>query len=451
MWGEKASRFRRNCSAGDIGFARGGTGQVPVPGEIMDKRKRILFVDDEVGVLDGLRRMLRSMREVWDLRVAASGEEGLARLEAETFDVVVSDMRMPGMDGAEFLTEVKRRHPQIVRIVLSGQSEQGMILKSVLPAHQFLSKPCDPSHLKEAISRVHALRDLLADESLIRVVSQVQTLPSPASLYRSLMEETRAKNVSIGSIAEIVSRDIGMSAKILQMVSSAFLGQARTVLSAGRAVRLIGPDTFKALVHEAGIFSEFVKPPGGFSLEALRKHSVRTAVIARSIAEIEGEDKNGQDGAFTSGVLHDVGKLVLAANAPGPEREARGPADETGLSAPQSDEETCRTTHAEVGAYLLGLWGLPDRIVEAVAYHHTPSRCSNPESRLLAAVHVADALAHGPPNPGAPESTPPLGIDTAYLERAGVSDRLPKWRECQWVRVRQRAAETLSRKVLQPI
>src|SRR5262245_37814840 len=99
--------------------------------------KKILFVDDEPNVLQGLERMLRSMRHEWEMQFAMSGPAALERLAEQTFDVIVSDMRMPGMTGAQLLTEVSQRHPHIVRIILSGQADQEDILRSVGPTHQY--------------------------------------------------------------------------------------------------------------------------------------------------------------------------------------------------------------------------------------------------------------------------------------------------------------------------
>jgi CheY-like chemotaxis protein len=87
--------------------------------------KRLLFVDDEAMVLDGLRRALHGMREGWEMRFVESGAAALEALEKERYDAVVSDMRMPMMDGAQLLEEVKQRYPDMVRMILSGAVEQG--------------------------------------------------------------------------------------------------------------------------------------------------------------------------------------------------------------------------------------------------------------------------------------------------------------------------------------
>jgi len=116
----------------------------------MPDKKRVLFVDDEPRILDGRRRMLRSMRHEWKMSFAETGQEALAILANQPFDVVVVDMRMPGMDGVQLLSEVRKRH-QIIRIVLSGTADREAILRAVGLAHQYLSKPCDAETLKSVL------------------------------------------------------------------------------------------------------------------------------------------------------------------------------------------------------------------------------------------------------------------------------------------------------------
>ena len=187
------------------------------------QKRRILFVDDEPRVIQGLRRMLHKMGRDWEMKFAQGGPEALVLLDLEPFDVIVSDMRMPGMDGAELLAEVQRRHPQMVRIVLSGLSSHEMILKAAGSAHQFLMKPCAPELLKRTVSRVCALQDLLDNEVLERIVSQTESLPSLPDLYCKLMEEIGTSEGSIQRVGEIIETDLSMSAKMVQLVSSAFL------------------------------------------------------------------------------------------------------------------------------------------------------------------------------------------------------------------------------------
>lgn len=391
-------------------------------------KRRILFVDDEPKVLQGLRRMLRPMRNEWDMAFADSGEEALRVLAEAPFDVVVSDMRMPGMDGAQLLTEVMRRYPHIVRIVLSGHSEKECILRSVGPTHQYLAKPCDSAQLKSIIARACALRDLLSDELLRKLVSQMNTIPSLPETYVQIVEALQSEDVSIQKVGEIIARDVGMTAKVLQLVNSAFFGIRRHVSDPAQAATLLGADTLKALVLSVHIFSQLDHARvEGFNLERLWNHSLATGALAKRIAAAEDCSKEARDHALLAGLVHDAGKLIIAANLP----ERYGPVMELvrteGLSVWEAERRVLLTTHAEIGAYLFGLWGLPDPIVEAVAYHHCPPECCGDGFTPLTAVHAANALEHEQDEPAPPADAAPL--DTAYLERLGLQERVPVWRE----------------------
>ena len=191
------------------------------------------FVDDEPGILDGLRRLLRSYRNEWEMSFASSGQEALAIVAEQSIDAVVTDMRMPGMDGSQLLNELARCHPEIVRFVLSGYSDDEMIIKSVGTAHQYLSKPCDSDLLKAALSRALSLRKLLHEERLLALVSGVSSLPSLPEVYLEILETLRSDGASLRKVGETISRDPAITAKVLQLVNSAFLVSAENLQSGG--------------------------------------------------------------------------------------------------------------------------------------------------------------------------------------------------------------------------
>jgi len=390
--------------------------------------KRILFVDDEPKVLQGLQRMLHPMRHEWEMAFAQSGPEALGALAEQPFDVVVSDMRMPGMDGGELLTEVMQRYPETVRIVLSGYSEKETVLRSVGPTHQYLAKPCDPESLKRVIVRAYALRDVLANDALRQIVSQMQSLPSLPQLYAEIVEEVRSPDASIKKIGGIIRKDVGMTAKVLQLVNSAFFGLRRHVSDPAQAAGLLGLDTLEALVLSVQVFSQFDGArASGLCLDTLWNHSVATGTLAKNISAAENCEASLCDHALMAGLLHDVGKLVLAARLPEQFRQTVTLARDQGATEREAEREVFGTTHAEVGAYLLGLWGLPNPIVEALAFHHRPNECMETVFAPLTAVHAANALEHKVCT--AAEDRNGSLLDADYLARIGVVERLPAWRE----------------------
>ena len=220
-------------------------------------RAAVLFVDDEPLVLQGLQRMLRPERDRWDMHFAASAEEALRLMAESPFDAVVSDLRMPGMDGAEFLACVMERSPQTVRIVLSGEMDRGLIFKTVQCAHQYLAKPCQPDALKSALERALALRRMMGDRRLKSLLPQLSSLPSLPALYFEILSEIQAPNASFKRVGELIARDVSLSAKMLQIVNSAFFGLPRRIADIAEAVSLLGFDTVKGLVLSVKVFSQF--------------------------------------------------------------------------------------------------------------------------------------------------------------------------------------------------
>lgn len=389
--------------------------------------KRILFVDDEQKILDGLRRMLRPQRRQWETTFVSSGQEALATLACAPFDVVVSDMRMPGMDGAQLLNEVRKQYPHIVRIVLSGQSDQETLLRSVRSTHQYLSKPCNPDALIATVTHACALRDLLGQDSLRKLVGGMQSLPSLPALYEELIEELRSPDASIKKAAQIISKDLGMASKILQLVNSSFFGVGGHISDTAQAVTFLGLDLVKSLVLTVQVFSQF-RPmrQSIFSLDVLWKHSLATSGLARAIAKAEHASPQLIDDATTAGLLHDLGILVLLANLPQPYADVLAQASNRGVPEWEVERETFGATHAEVGAYVLGLWGLDDTVVEAVAFHHCPARSPGRALSPLTAVHVANALVQE--DRVSDIGGAPVSIDADYLAALDLTDRLTEWR-----------------------
>ena len=390
-------------------------------------KMRVLFVDDQPNVLAGLRRMLRGLRNEWEIQFAESGDEALTLMAKSPFDVVVSDMRLPGMDGSQFLIETMTRYPETVRIILSGQADQKSVLRAVASAHQYLSKPCDAGMLKATVARACSLRNTLNHESLIRLVSQVTTLPSPPHVYTQLLEELGSEDASVQGVAELVAQDVGMTTKLMQMVNSSFFGIPRRVESPAHAAALLGLDTLKPLVLSAGIFSQF-RADGlqEYSVNALIEHSLAVSHLAQQIAGSHCDNKELAEDALLAGLIHDVGQLLLVDNLPDQYGKTLALAREKEISLCDAEVEYLGASHADAGAYLLGLWGLPSSIVEAVAFHHQPAKCMADGFVPLTAVHVANILVNETqPSCGMTYS---LDIDVAYLEHLGVADQLPSWR-----------------------
>ncbi|HEX3101700.1 MAG TPA: response regulator [Pyrinomonadaceae bacterium] len=385
----------------------------------------ILFVDDEPNILEGLERMLRSVRHEWHMFFVGSGGEALALLDEKDIDVIVSDMKMPGMDGSELLQAVSEKHPNVVRIILSGFSEKEINMRSVGTAHQYLSKPCDPELLKTTVSRVCALRDLLTDKTLRHLVSQLPTIPSLPALYSELVNELGRERATTAKIAEIIRKDIGMTVKILQIVNSAFFGLRRHISDSRSAVEFLGLDTISSLTLGLGVISQFEFQTSSVFFAELWAHSMAVGVVANKIALLE-DPEVGND-AFTAGLLHDIGKVILAVNLPEKFKAVEEIVKNGHISMFEAEKRIFGATHTDVGAYLLGLWGLPDQVVQAVAFHHAPRDLPLTGFSALTAVHAANALHPHLTSDTPKESGPEL--DYEYLGKLGLLERIPVWRE----------------------
>lgn len=388
--------------------------------------RTLLFVDDESKVLQGLQRQLYGMRRDWDMHFADSGAKALDIMAANPVDVVVSDMMMPQMDGAELLTEISKRHPNTVRLILSGHSDREGVLRLVGTAHQYLSKPCNADELRAAVGRAFALRDLLANEQLKQLVTRINCLPAIPAVYQQLSAELNKDNPSMERIGEIISHDVGMTTKMLQLVNSAFFGLPQPISNPIEAVLYLGLFTVRSLVLSLHIFAQFQDPPlPGFSLDALANHCWVTAVMARRLATLQSCDGALVDQCFLGGLVHEVGRLILATNLSEAYARVWNAAREQGIPLWQAERAEFGATHADVGAYLLGLWALPNTIVEAVAFQHCPWQYPGREFTALTAVHVASVFAHE--NSGV--AAEPLSVDMHYLAELGLADRLGPWRE----------------------
>jgi HD-like signal output (HDOD) protein len=386
------------------------------------RMKRILFVDDEVAVLDGLRDRLRKHRHEWEMVFAVGAAVALAECERGPFDVVVTDMRMPGMDGAALLHRIKETYPKTVRIVLSGHAEKQAVMRALLVAHQYISKPCDSEIMRSVLGRACALQTLMNDETIRSLVGRVERLPSVSSIYLDLTAVLARSAPSLDDVVHVVERDPAMCLKLLQVVNSAFFGLSRRVAAMRDAIAYLGIELVKSLVLAAQIFAAADGAQGidRSELAAIQRHSMLVARVARKIAATHDED------AFMAGMLHDVGKIVLALADRGSLAAIPAAARERGVPTRVLEREKLGVTHAEVGAYILGTWGVPFGIVEAVACHHEPRIMGSPRVDATMAVHVAEALVT---ESDAPDIVEGSLLDHEYLRGLGVLGQVPTWRE----------------------
>jgi len=367
------------------------------------------------------------MREEWDMEFVESGPKALAAMQERRFDVIVSDLRMPEMDGAQLLNEVMRLHPRAARLILTGDANNEAALNCVGSAHQFLAKPCDVEALKATLRRVADLDCSLRNDEIRALVSRLTKIPSVPSLYLEIVERLRSPDVALDTIGEIIARDMGMTAKVLKLVNSAFFGLPRRMSSPAEAVKYLGIDTIKTLVLSIAAFSQFENDElGGLSLRAIWDHSLQTAGIAKAIAQDTEAERTLVEESFVAGLLHDIGKVVLAANQHKTYPTVLRMAQSERISLAEAERLVFCADHAEVGGYLLGLWGLPIPVVEAIAWHHSPSRPVKQSFSPLTATHLANSIASEALFASSGLRT--NGVDADYVRRLGLTEQFQVWR-----------------------
>lgn len=349
---------------------------------------KVLFVDDEPHVLEGIERSLFTLDCDWDVQFASSGAAALKRLEDWSADIVVSDMRMPGMDGAELLTRVKQRWPDTLRVILSGYTEQEAAFRAMHVSHQFLAKPCQGGDLVEALNRLIIMRDLVPSRQLREMLGDIAELPPSPRIYLRLRHLLEQDSSGTGIIASVMEQDPALSSTVLKLANSTFFRRSHPIVSVHAAVMRLGV----SLLHNLVLTAECYPPQPGVDVEQLRERSLLASLLVRKLAPSGIDVECCVSAALLAHVSALLPKVVQAAQ------------DEGGAVSP-----------AQIAAYLLGIWGLPLPIVYTVARHQRPLEHEPQRFGAIGVVHAAIALA---------DSSEP---DFAYLEQVGMAAQWPSW------------------------
>jgi putative nucleotidyltransferase with HDIG domain len=384
-------------------------------------QNRVLFVDDEPSIR-GIYQMLDSfLGDEYKVETAEGGDQALQLMAGSTYDVVISDLTMPKMTGVEFLSEVANRSPASARVVVSGYVDEMSIAKCCMVGHRYFIKPFDPIALTNLIQSLSQTKKLTLSKKVQELIGKIGALPCPSETFLQLTNALNSNFSSINDISGIVSQDPSLTAKILQVVNSAQFGGTRKIGSVAEAVQIIGLELVRALMLGFQVFKFYeLKEAAGISLSNLWKHCLRTAITARRLCELEGLPMKMSGDAFTIGLLHDIGKLILAANAPEEFRLAWDKAGKDNIPLFEAEMSTFGATHAQIGAYLLRLWGLPESIVTPVQMHHSLTRADYNMQTPALMVHFAQCITR-PEN-----SVPQWHYD--FIRELGLATKLDEWR-----------------------
>jgi HD-like signal output (HDOD) protein len=377
--------------------------------------KRVLFVDDEAALLDGLRGRLRSLRSRWEMVFVESGARAIAEMELAPFDVLVTDMRMPGMDGAHLLNLVSGRWPEMIRIMLSGYSEEQQVARLISVAHQYLSKPCDANQLENAIDRCVQLHELLREPRLRAIVGRIRQLPALPRTCGRLRELIARDDVSVKEVAEVIAADSAIAAKVLQIVNSSFFRLGKRITRIEQAVTHLGFIAIRNIAMSVEVFSMWRSHNGvvKFDPERMQEQAQEVAAVARALTH----KTPLADDALLAGLLHNIGYGILMQECPQEIARAVAVARAESIPMHQAERAVMGASHAEIGAYLLGLWGLPHAVLEAVAFQHQPQQVQQKQFDVLAALSTAHALLPPETNAFGFIEAPASNVGAEYLGR----------------------------------
>ncbi|HEX7862129.1 MAG TPA: response regulator [Verrucomicrobiae bacterium] len=353
---------------------------------------RVLFVDDDPVLRDLYSGIAPMLKEQFEICTAATGKDGIKALTERPFDVVVSDLTMPGMDGVQFLGHVVRTQPDAARIIISGYLDRLKISQCLFVGHRYFNKPCDIKALGQLLLRLADFRQIVQNQKVRKVIGGLGSLPGPPDTYVRLEEVLNSAYSSLNDVAEVVEQDLRVTAKLLQIVNSAQFGIARQIVSPTEAVQLVGVEVVRGLVLGLQAFTIYKSNKKAPPID-LWNHSLRIAMNARRIAQAQGLPHEQCEKAFLGGLLHDIGKIVLVANVPEEYNEVKAMAKSCRMPLHEAEFQRYGANHAQIGAYLLALWGIQEDVVRIVEHHHALDRFPNSEDFLpLAAVHAAHAL-----------------------------------------------------------
>jgi len=390
--------------------------------------KRILMVDanDEVGREFG--RLIQQRRRSWEVNPSREPADALDQLTRQPFDAVVASAQLPGRTGVELLNDVGRRFPGLARVVRHSPEDKPLLRGFIGWPPSQLSCEMDVNEIEAGLERAFQMGEWMKDPAIRTLLPKMLRLPSVPDLYARVVGLLASPQASVDEVGSLVAREPAFTAKLLQIVNSPTFALARPITSAVEAVMFLGAERTKALILVANTSLNFdFSECTGFSHEKFWRHSLATGGLARAIALSETHDAGLADEAFTAGLLHDVGKLLFAANVTEQYSQTLSVGRHQKLPDSEAERLGLGVSHATIGACLLGTWGLPLRLLRAVAWHHAPSDSGDGQFSLLTAVHAANALECS--NSDGPAGGPLLKLDRAYLTRLGLDTHWLRWRE----------------------
>jgi len=395
---------------------------------MMQAKFSILFVDDDQNIITGLSRVMHRFRQQWDLYYALSGPQALDLLRAEHINLVVTDMRMPEMSGLELLRIIAHDYPAVIRFILSGHADEKMILDAVNYAHQYMAKPFEVNELIRKVERIQHLSAPMQNPALIEFITSKEALPSLPEVYAEINQEINSDDPDPGKMGAIIERDASLTANVLKLVNSSFFGLRTKIKDAHQACAYLGMDIIRTLVLSEKIFcpNKSLSSEQLVRLKHFKVHSLQVSSLTQKLARYFQLDQTSCAMAISGGVLHNIGQLVLLTYGDSLDQIMQSQ-QEAYLPLLDAEIKVLGTTHSDIGAYLLGIWGLLPAMTDLIALHHQPSLSEDREVTVLTCLHLANTYVHfiqdDYPGPKAPL------FDLAYLDRLSITDQLEDLKE----------------------
>ena len=349
--------------------------------------KKILIVDDEVQILKALSRMF--LETDYEIFTAENGMEALKLIEASEIDMVISDMRMPILDGYQLLSIVKEKYPKIIRIILSGYAEEKPMFRALLHnvAKLYVFKPWNNTELLDNINKLFTDDIVLNSEDLVNSIKAFDCdceMPENCKDLVKLIEEE-----NMDALVSQLEAETVISSLLIQVGKSAVYGVMPNTVK--QAAHYIGLHNLKSFIHWACVISN-TKQSDDISdqPELLWQHAYLTNRIFLFLYETFFH-KQPPEATMFAGLMHNIGLIVLSKNL-----QSNGTLRKGALTVDdyaKLDLEEYEFNHQEIGGYLLDMWDIPFPMYEVAIYHHRPTSPSIVNNELVSCVHIAQHYA----------------------------------------------------------
>lgn len=353
--------------------------------------KKILIVDDDINIRSSLSDAF--LDTDYEIITRENGLAALEFLKSATVDLVISDMRMPEIDGYELLSKIKEKYPKVIRIIMVDSAEEASVFKVILQntAKFCILKPWNNEKVLEYIGQIFETEEILNSNDLLHLINNIEKLPTIDSSYQKILHMIE-RDADTGAISAEIEKDFAISTKLLQLANSAYYG-LRTG-SVKHATVYLGLQNLKSLIYSTSILNTFnsASAQDQQKVNDLWSHAILTSKLLHYIYEVF-MIKKLPEAAYSAGLLHNIGTLILINNRIEDYTTVINKARIKSLDLLDVEREAFHVTHQEAGGYLASWWKLPFPIVEAALYHHRPLDAGVLNKEVIAAVHLAQHYA----------------------------------------------------------